>query len=330
MAGVLRFHTAGYNGYAIEYSPFFENRIACASAANFGIVGNGRLWCLGINTAAAAAAGPAGGGGGITADRVYDTQDGLYDCAWSEEHENQIVTSSGDGSIKLWDVTLSDFPIRNWSEHTREVFSVNWNLVNKDAFITGSWDQTIKLWKPEAPQSLMTWQEHTHCIYQTVWSPASGETFASASGDQTAKIWDVRQRASASTIHAHNAEVLALDWNKYNPNVIVTGSVDHSIKTWDVRFPSRETRVLLGHEYAVRRVKCSPHSGDVVVSASYDMTMRVWDTAAASPMVHVHDLHSEFVLGVDMSMFFEGQVATCAWDEQVTVSHVPALGHKKR
>lgn len=36
----------------------------------------------------------------------YDTQDGLYDVAWSEVHENQIVTASGDGTLRLWDVTL--------------------------------------------------------------------------------------------------------------------------------------------------------------------------------------------------------------------------------
>jgi peroxin-7 len=37
----------------------------------------------------------------------FDTQDGLYDVAWSEAHENQIVSASGDGSLKLWDVTLN-------------------------------------------------------------------------------------------------------------------------------------------------------------------------------------------------------------------------------
>lgn len=36
----------------------------------------------------------------------YETQDGLYDVAWSEIHENQLVTASGDGSIRLWDVML--------------------------------------------------------------------------------------------------------------------------------------------------------------------------------------------------------------------------------
>ena len=35
--------------------------------------------------------------------------------------------------------------MRNWKEHTREVFSVNWNLVKKDTFVTGSWDHTVKL-----------------------------------------------------------------------------------------------------------------------------------------------------------------------------------------
>jgi len=37
----------------------------------------------------------------------YESQDALYDVAWSEIHENQIVTGSGDGSIKLWDVMLN-------------------------------------------------------------------------------------------------------------------------------------------------------------------------------------------------------------------------------
>lgn len=27
--------------------------------------------------------------------------------AWSEIHENQLATASGDGSIKMWDVTLN-------------------------------------------------------------------------------------------------------------------------------------------------------------------------------------------------------------------------------
>ena len=31
-------------GSAVKYSPYFDNRIAVASSANYGLVGNGRLF----------------------------------------------------------------------------------------------------------------------------------------------------------------------------------------------------------------------------------------------------------------------------------------------
>lgn len=97
--------------------------------------------------------------------RSFDTQDGLYDLAWSELHENQIATGSGDGSVKLWDIMLNvrrilsqrdqpspnlaarpqDFPIRKWHEHQREVFSVDWSNTMKELFCTSSWDGSIKI-----------------------------------------------------------------------------------------------------------------------------------------------------------------------------------------
>ena len=40
---VLRIRTDGYANYSLAYSPFFQQTLAVASAANFGLVGNGRL-----------------------------------------------------------------------------------------------------------------------------------------------------------------------------------------------------------------------------------------------------------------------------------------------
>ena len=45
---MLEFRTEGFNGYSVKYSPFFDSRIAVAAAANFGLVGNGRLYILGL------------------------------------------------------------------------------------------------------------------------------------------------------------------------------------------------------------------------------------------------------------------------------------------
>lgn len=75
----------------------------------------------------------------------FDTQDSLFDLAWSETHENQVLVAAGDGSIKLFDIGLDEFPVQSWKEHMREVFAVHWNLVSKDTFCSSSWDGTIRV-----------------------------------------------------------------------------------------------------------------------------------------------------------------------------------------
>lgn len=48
---MLEFRTKGFNPYAVKYSPYYDNRVAVAAAANFGIVGNGRVFALGLTAA---------------------------------------------------------------------------------------------------------------------------------------------------------------------------------------------------------------------------------------------------------------------------------------
>ena len=50
-----------------------------------------------------------------------------------------------------------------------QVYCVNWNVVRRNIFLTGSWDDTIKLWDLNSPTSLATFKEHTYCVYATTW-----------------------------------------------------------------------------------------------------------------------------------------------------------------
>lgn len=70
------------------------------------------------------------------------------------------------------------------------------------------------------------------------------------------------------TIKAHNHEILSCDWNKYNEYILVTGSVDKTLRIWDLRQPDRPRQILRGHNYAIRRVKFSPHHENIVASCS--------------------------------------------------------------
>ena len=42
--------------------------------------------------------------------------DGQYDVAWSEMNDNQLVSTCGDGSVKLWDLQSPGFPLMSWEE----------------------------------------------------------------------------------------------------------------------------------------------------------------------------------------------------------------------
>ncbi|KAL8929365.1 MAG: hypothetical protein Q9172_000538 [Xanthocarpia lactea] len=296
---MLEFRTQGFNGYAVKYSPFFDSRIAVASAANFGLVGNGRLYILGLTAK------------GIIAEKWFDTQDSLYDLAWSESHENQCVVAAGDGSIKLFDISLDQFPVQSWQEHKREAFAVHWNLVAKDTFCSSSWDGTIKIWSPERTDSLLTIPTHS-CTYSASFSPHSPSILSSVSSDSNLRIFDLRSPSSASnhltaSIPLHTApsaypqqqqqlptttippsEALTHDWNKYRSSLIATAGVDRLIRTFDIRNPNPRQgplAILPGHEYAVRKVAWSPHLSDVLLSASYDMTCRVWTDGSALGVV---------------------------------------------
>lgn len=357
---MLQFRTEGFNGCAVKYSPYFDNRLAVAASANFGLVGNGRLFILELTP------------NGIVPLKWYTTQDSLYDLAWSEIHEDQVLTGSGDGSIKLFDCKADDFPIQNWKEHNREVFSVQWNLVAKDRFCSSSWDGTVRVWSPHRPQSLLTLPTHS-CTYSAAFSPHSPEILSCVASDSHIRIFDLRTPASASNhltlqipIHASPvpmtisggkpsvppavtppSEALTHDWNKYRPSMLATAGVDRTIRTFDIRAPQQgPVAAMIGHDYAVRKVSWSPHLSNVLLSASYDMTCRVWDdhsdaagaggdgdlmrAGPAGPVIGAEvgqmTRHTEFVTGVDWCLFgSEGWCASVGWDEFLYVWDVRAF-----
>ena len=102
-------HTPGFAHYSIAWSPFHANRLALASAANYGLIGNGRVHLVSLSpqNPPQSLGRPVGPLPTPHIEKFFPTQDGIYDVAWSEIHENQLVSASGDGSLRLWDVTLN-------------------------------------------------------------------------------------------------------------------------------------------------------------------------------------------------------------------------------
>ena len=284
------------------------------------------------------------------------TQDALYDLAWSEVHHDQVLVASGDGSVKLFDATVPTFPIANWKNHVREVLSVNWNMRTKDTFCSSSWDGTVKVFVPDRPQPIRDFPTHS-CTYSADFNPLEPNILSCVASDSLLRVWDLREPTPtpnhlALQIPIHGAaqapsmlgqpgmgmgscppsEALTHDWNKYRSTVITTAGVDRVIRTFDIRAPHQgPLSLMLGHEYAIRKVTWSPHLPDLLLSAGYDMTCRVWfDGSSSQPPngpipyrgeQHAQmNTHSEFVTGVDWCLFGNhGWAASVGWDENLYV-----------
>lgn len=271
-------------------------------------------------------------------------------------HENQILAATGDGTVKLFDLSVDQFPIQSWGEHSREVFAVHWNLIGKDTFLSSSWDGCIKIYDPSRDQSVLTMPTHS-CTYSAQFSPHENGIVSAVSSDSKFRLFDIRTRAGVNnhlvmTIPLHApaqarpgiapvtglppTEALTHDWNKYRNTIFAAAGVDRLIRVFDVRNPTGgPIAALPGHEYAVRRLAWSPHLSDLLLSASYDMSCRVWtdgtaigsntlpqlqDTMAfgGGRQLGSMDRHTEFVSGVDWCLFgAEGWCASTAWDERV-------------
>jgi len=298
-----------FGSYSCEFSPFHGNLVAVGTAQYYGFVGNGRLHIFDL----------AGPGGSMVPVAEFITNEGVYDVSWSEDNEHVLATAQSDGTVKLFDWSQPHGPIMSLPGHTAEVYGIDWNMNSKNLVASASWDHTIKIWDVMQGVMVNNFTAHQQIAYAAIWSPARPMCCATVAGDAMLHIMDMSVgNMPAQSIQAHQHEILTVDWNKYNEFQVITGSVDKTLRVFDIRNLTAPVQVLHGHQLAVRRVKSHPHNEHQVVSVSYDMSMNVWDLNLAQA-IQRFDHHTEFVLGVDLSLFEENLVATASWDRTVCV-----------
>ena len=97
--------------------------------------------------------------------------------------------NDGTGSLKLWQRPnpTSDYTcVRTFKGHTKFVWSVA--VMANQNIVSGSWDNTVKIWSRDTGECLHTLIGHTNIVKSVAVSPYN--ELVSASNDNTLKIWD--------------------------------------------------------------------------------------------------------------------------------------------
>lgn len=107
--------------------------------------------------------------------------------------------------------------------------------------VSGSTENTLRLWDPRSCNRIMKLKGHTENIKALVVSQ-DGQTVISGSSDGTIKEWSIGQQRCIQTIHVHTEGVWALLMTDSFSHVI-SGSRDMKIFITELRNPSNSILV---------------------------------------------------------------------------------------
>ncbi|KAJ6368653.1 hypothetical protein OIU78_001098 [Salix suchowensis] len=117
-------------------------------------------------------------------------------CQYVPDEDTHLITSSGDHTCVLWDITTgirtSVFGGEFQSGHTADVLSVSINGSNSRMFVSGSCDSTARLWDTRvASRAVRTFHGHEGDVNSVKFFP-DGNRFGTGSDDGTCRLFDVR------------------------------------------------------------------------------------------------------------------------------------------
>jgi WD40 repeat protein len=162
--------------------------------------------------------------------------------------------------------------------------------------VTGSADQTARVWGTATSKVLHTLRGHSGPIRSVAFSSDS-QYIVTGSFDQTAKIWESESGKELQTFEGHEGYILSVAFSG-DGRQVVTGSRDQKVKVWDVS-KGVELFTLNEHTGPVWCVAFSPDS-QRIVTASWDGTAKVWD-ARTGTHLQTFKLHHGPVLSAAFS-----------------------------
>ncbi|CCO38128.1 Vegetative incompatibility protein HET-E-1 [Rhizoctonia solani AG-1 IB] len=190
---------------------------------------------------------------------------------------NQLVSGSGDRTIRIWDLRSDEVSSKCLLGHTDWVRSVAFSP--DDAWVvSGSDDCKVGLW--DARDSVLIWMGSTHTneVNSVMFSP-DGSFVASGSRDGMILFWDIRTGAViGEPLFGESLQVQSLTFSP-DGNTIASGSNHHMISVWDVN--TRVLRQSFEAYSGVYSVAFSP-DGRHIISGEKDGSIRKWDTSVSS------------------------------------------------
>lgn len=176
--------------------------------------------------------------------------------------------------ISLFSRSTTDrFLLQTLQDHTEWVNAV---AITADGnfMVSGSADQTIKIWDYHNPTVVSTLTGHERGVEAIATTRLNGTNLIASGGiDQTVKLWRLDLGALLVTLQGHTDWVNALAISP-DGSTLVSGSADNTIKIW--RLADQELVHTLTEKNQILSLAISP-DGNTLASGGEDNAVSLWD-----------------------------------------------------
>lgn len=192
---------------------------------------------------------------------------------------DMILSASRDKTIIMWSLTREDtnygIAKRALKGHNHFVSDV---VISSDGqfALSGSWDNTLRLWDLSSGQTTRRFVGHTKDVLSVAFS-ADNRQIVSGSRDHTIKLWNtlgVCKYTIQDDCHSDWVSCVRFSPNSQNP-VIVSCGWDKLVKVWNLTNCKLKTNHF-GHNGFLNCVTVSP-DGSLCASGGKDGNAMLWD-----------------------------------------------------
>ena len=195
----------------------------------------------------------------------------INDIAYSQDSTRFAVASS----IGIWIYDANTYTeIALLTGHTERVNAVAFSPDSK-MLISGSHDNTVRLWNVETGELLHTLEDHTDYVLAVAFSP-DGNKFASSDGDFTIRLWDTHTNQVLHTLIPNDGFVYRSNeafWVydiafSIDGKTLASADRNNRVRLWDV--DTGELLLYMGVGGQGWGAKAVAYSSDGVTLASGD------------------------------------------------------------
>ncbi|KIK39698.1 hypothetical protein CY34DRAFT_88768 [Suillus luteus UH-Slu-Lm8-n1] len=237
--------------------------------------------------------------------------------------EQQIITCSRDGSLRLWDLKSGSQIGEDWKDEGGKKVVVNNITLSPSGkiIVIGSDDRKMRFWNVKMGKVVAEWMGHTSYVVAVCWS-ASGKHIMSGSWDGMVRVWNVKTGERILKFKTGHEELWAVSYSPDNTQ-IATGGYIGGTRIWDAKTGElittlkhsrivfslawtsdgkklitglygliriydtatwEQNATLRGHEDWINAISLSPTDDRLLASASHDRTARLWNLDTNLPV----------------------------------------------